>query len=183
MNRIKRVAYALPVKGWAGKVFNVLSTGAYMRYYTKYLKKLGIHIRGEPKYISSDCYFDGNDYARITLGHNITISREVMFLTHDYSINTAFASIGRVIGRGEGELYFSREIRVGDNCFIGARASILPGSAIGDNVIVGACAVVKGRVPDNSIIAGNPARVIGKTDEFANRHEVLKDYNIEGSKG
>ena len=61
----------------------------YMRLYTNYLEKIGISINGKPKFINNDVYFDGNDYSKIILGDNITISREVMFLTHDYSITTA----------------------------------------------------------------------------------------------
>lgn len=59
---------------------------------------------------------------------------------------------------------FTRDIRVdtyiGEKCFIGANAIIMPGINIGDEVIVGAGAVVTKDVPDHSIVAGNPARVI-----------------------
>lgn len=50
--------------------------------------------------------------------------------------------------------------RVGKRCFIGADALLLCGVTIGDNVIVGAGAVVAKNVPSNSIVAGNPARII-----------------------
>lgn len=50
-----------------------------------------------------------------------------MFLTHDYSINTAMVSLGQRIDRGDGELYLLNPISVGDDSFIGARASILGG--------------------------------------------------------
>ncbi len=49
---------------------------------------------------------------------------------------------------------------VGDNCFIGGGARILPGIRIGNNCIVGAGSVVTKDVPDNCIVAGNPARII-----------------------
>ncbi len=49
---------------------------------------------------------------------------------------------------------------IGNNCFIGTRAIILPGVKIGDEVIVGAGAVVTKDVPSNCIVAGNPAKVI-----------------------
>lgn len=52
---------------------------------------------------------------------------------------------------------------IGKNCFIAIRAIIMPGVKIGDEVIVGAGAVVTKDVPSNTIVAGNPARVI-KTD-------------------
>ena len=49
---------------------------------------------------------------------------------------------------------------VGRNCFIGARAMIMPGVKVGDHCIVGAAAVVTKDVPCGSIVAGNPARII-----------------------
>jgi acetyltransferase-like isoleucine patch superfamily enzyme len=50
--------------------------------------------------------------------------------------------------------------RIGQNCFIGGRSLILPGVTVGDSCIVGAGSVVTRDVPPNSIVAGNPARVI-----------------------
>lgn len=49
---------------------------------------------------------------------------------------------------------------IGSNCFIGARAIVLPGVSIGDSVIVAAGSVVTKDVLSGSIVAGNPARVI-----------------------
>lgn len=51
-------------------------------------------------------------------------------------------------------------IKIGDNCWIGAKATILDGSRIGNGCIVAAGAIVTGIFPDNSIIAGVPAKVI-----------------------
>lgn len=161
------------------KKLQIFSDDIYMKYFTKYLVQKGIKIRGIPKYINSDVYFDGTDYSIIELGNNITISREVMFLTHDFSITTANESIGIKIPRGQGEMYFLKGIKIGDNCFIGARVSILPGSILGNNVIVGAGCVVKGNIPSDSIIVGNPCKIIGNTCEFAKYHNLLKDYNIQ----
>lgn len=156
-----------------------INTNLYMREYTKYLKKIGLKINGQPKFISNDVYFDGTNYSLITIEDNVTISREVMLLTHDYSITTAYTSIGKKIKRGEGEIFFLKGIKIGKNCFVGARSSILLGSEIGDNTIIGAGTVIKGKVPENSIVIGNPWRIIGKTDEYANRHEQLEDFLIE----
>lgn len=51
-------------------------------------------------------------------------------------------------------------IKIGNNCWIGAKATILDGANIGNNVVIAAAAVVKaGNYPDNSLIAGVPAKV------------------------
>ena len=152
-----------------------------MKSKVKNLKRFGIEIHGIPKYIAPDAYFDSNCPSNISLGDNITISKQVCFLTHDYSITTALASVGRRIRRGdaEKEVYFNKKIEIGNDCFIGLRSIILPGTKIGNNTIVGGGAVVKGCIPENSIVVGNPARVIGKTTDFANKHLELNDFERE----
>ena len=52
-------------------------------------------------------------------------------------------------------------VRIGEHVFIGARAMVLKGATIGDGCVIGAGSVVTGRIPPMSIVAGNPARVVG----------------------
>lgn len=54
------------------------------------------------------------------------------------------------------------DTRIGQNCFIGARSIILPGVTIGDGCVVGSGSVVTRDVPANSIVAGNPAKVLSE---------------------
>ena len=129
-------------------------------------------IVGMPIYIGATASFDGKDYSKIHLSDKDVISSDVRFLTHDYSISRAFEAAGIALDK---EVYFLRDIYIGTNCFIGNRAIIMPGTKIGNNVIVGAGAVVRGEIPDNSIVIGNPAKVIGNTIEWA--HKKYEMYN------
>ena len=52
------------------------------------------------------------------------------------------------------------ETWIGKNCFIGAGAFVLPGVHIGDGCIIGAGSVVTSDIPPNSLVAGNPARIL-----------------------
>lgn len=51
-------------------------------------------------------------------------------------------------------------VKIGDNTFVGAGAIILPKTTIGNFCIIGAGAVVKGNIPDYSVVVGNPAKII-----------------------
>jgi len=88
----------------------------------------------------------------VEIGDNVIVSGEVIFLTHDGAVNTALREIPDVVGH-------YGKIRIGDNCFIGMRAVILPNVQIGNNCIVAAGAVVVESFPDDSVIMGNPARL------------------------
>lgn len=58
----------------------------------------------------------------------------------------------------------AREIIIGENVWIGNYVTILPGTVVGKNSIIGAGSVVKGSFPENVIIQGNPAKIIKKID-------------------
>ena len=91
------------------------------------------------------------------------ISKEVLLLVHDYSVFRALRAIDR---ENDGRRILA-PITVGNNVFIGARCTVLPETTIGNNVVIGACSVVKGCIPDNVVVAGNPAKVIKTIEEYA----------------
>lgn len=98
------------------------------------------------------------DYCKITGG--------VIILTHDYSRSVLRRVYGEVIGE-------AKKTIIGDNCFIGMNSILLMGTVLGDNVIVGAGSVVHGNIPSNSVVAGNPARVICSLEEYYEKRKKL----------
>lgn len=167
MKKMKKI-YKVFVRKFI-KSLEYLNLNLYMKLYVNYLIKEGVLIDPSAKYISNTVYFDGTDYSKIKIGKNVTISKEVMFLTHDYSVTTSLATLDIYVERNKAEYYILDNINIGDNCFIGARSSILPGTTIGNNVIVGACTVVKGEIPDDVIVVGNPYKIVANTKEYAKR--------------
>ena len=97
----------------------------------------------------------------ISVGNHVTITNATL-LTHDASTQKAlgFSKVGA--------------IKIGSNVFIGYGAIILPGVNIGSNVIVGAGAVVRKDIPDNSVVVGNPAKVVCTYDRYMDKHRKQK---------
>lgn len=91
------------------------------------------------------------DEAPVTIGDDCFIGPNV-------SIYTACHSTDPV--ERNSRMEWARPVTIGDNVWIGGSVTILPGVSIGNNVTVGAGSVVTRDVPDNVVVAGNPARVI-----------------------
>ena len=62
-------------------------------------------------------------------------------------------------------LEFGKEIKIGNNVWIGGNTVITPGVKIGDNVIIGAASVVTKDIEDNAIAVGNPCKILRKITE------------------
>ncbi len=105
-------------------------------------------------------------YARkgIEIGENTAIGGNVKILDNDFHPIEAEKRVELLKNKngGDADIIPSRPITIGKNCFIGCNAIILKGTSLGDGCVVGAGSVVAGKFEKNSVIAGNPARVIKK---------------------
>jgi len=119
------------------------------------LRRQGVRI-GEGCLIFST-FFSTEPYL-ISLGDRVAIASGVRFITHN-----ALAFRLRPKYR---DLQVFAPITVGDDTIIGLNAIILPGTVIGKNCLINAGAVVRGTIPDDAAVGGNPAQVYGKVSEM-----------------
>lgn len=124
------------------------------------LCKAGLKV-GKDFHIEQGCILDSSHCWLITIGDNVTLAPRVHILAHDASTKRSlgYTKIGRVV--------------IGNNVFIGAGSIVLPNVTIGNNVIIGAGSVVTKDVPDDSLIAGNPAIVLCSTNDYLDRHRSI----------
>lgn len=106
---------------------------------------------GVNSFINYDCIMLNN--AMVKLGDNVLVGPKVSFYTAMHPIDAK---------QREQWLVYAKPITVEDNVWIGGSATILGGVTIGKNAIVGAGAVVTKDVEPNTIVVGNPARVLRK---------------------
>ena len=118
------------------------------------LREMGVRV-GERCRIYTSSF--GTEPWLIRIGQHVCVSNDVTFVNHD--LNWPFQD------KYESLTGFGK-IEILDNCQIGVRATILPNVTIGPNSIVGACSVVTKDVPPNTVVAGNPARVICTIEEY-----------------
>ena len=161
-------------------MFDGINTNFYVKKYNNWLKKNKMDINGNIKYVHHTVYFDGIDYSKIHIGDNVVISMNTIILIHDFSIQAGLRAINLENNNEKKEAHYLKDVYIGNNVFIGANVTLLGGTKLGDNCIVGAGAVLPGKqYPENSIIVGNPGKVIGNTLDWAKEKYNNKDY-LEG---
>lgn len=133
-----------------------------MRFYVRILRACGMNLVGDPRYIDPSAYFD--ELERVTLSERVVVSRDVRFLTHDYSITTAEVAGGFTPPT---DIRRSGTITLANNVFVGIGVILLPNTAVGANTIIGAGSVVRGTIPGGSVVMGNPSRTLMPIDEYA----------------
>lgn len=128
---------------------------------------------GVNSFINYDCIMLNN--AMVKLGDNVLVGPKVSFYTAMHPIDAK---------QREQWLVYAKPITVEDNVWIGGSATILGGVTIGKNAIVGAGAVVTKDVEPNTIVVGNPARVLRKItaeDSKKYQEELAKQKDINKS--
>lgn len=109
--------------------------------------------------IGSDNGFSGTIVCAmksVSIGSNCLFGADVIIFDTDFHPKNAFNRRYSKVG------IESEPVSIGDNVFIGTASIICKGVSIGENSIVGAGSVVTKDIPANTIVAGNPSRVIGE---------------------
>lgn len=145
-------------KNQVTKLFNELTNqnlGDDFYMIPPFYTDFGINIKiGKNVFINHACTF--MDRGTITIGDNVLIGPKVSLITTNHDIDPKKRNV-----------LINKAIVLENNVWIGANVVVLPGITIGENSIVAAGSVVTKNVPKNTIVAGNPAKII-KTIESNN---------------
>lgn len=137
-----------------------LNEETWLSDYIRLGMKVGSNCKIQPGLVvdHSNCWL-------IEIGNNVTIAPFVYLLAHDAStkMHLNCTKVGRVV--------------IEDNCFLGARAIIMPGVTVGENSIVAAGSVVTRDVMKNSVVGGNPAKFICSLEDYLNKQKQLLSDN------
>lgn len=140
-----------------------------------YAKSIGVNVVGGGNIFQSHNW--GSEPWLVKIGSHVRITANVQFITHDGGtwVFVDQEKYKDVIKYGA--------IEIKDNCFIGLGSIIMPGVTIGPNSVVGAGSVITKDVPEGTVYAGNPAKFICRTEEYAEKcygsmpHYDLKAYH------
>lgn len=109
---------------------------------------------GDYFYANFDCVF--LDCAPIKIGDNCMFAPGVHVYTAYHPLDATERNSGQEL---------AKSVTIGHNVWVGGRSVINPGITIGDNAVIGSGSVVTRDVPANTVVAGNPARVIRQLDK------------------
>ena len=141
--------------------------------YLAHLRASGMRIGERVRVFEANkTYIDETRPFLVEIGDDVQITRGVTVLTHGYDWSVLKGVYGDVLGS-------AGRVKIGNNVFIGMNTMILKGVTIGNNVIIGAESLVNKDVPDNVVVAGNPARVICTVEQY---HEKRKKAQLAEAK-
>lgn len=109
------------------------------------------------------------DVAKVKIGDNCQMAPNVAIYTAGHPIHPATRNTAYEYGK---------EVTIGDNCWIGGNVVICPGVHIGDNVVIGAGSVVTKDIPDWSLAAGNPCKVLRRITD-ADKRLLFRQEEID----
>lgn len=128
--------------------------------YVKYLRKKGMRIgEGSVIYAPKTVFIDDTRPWMIEIGNHVKITQGTIILTHGFDWAVMKGVYGEVLGS-------CGKVTIGNNVFIGMNTVILKNVTVGNNVIIGAGSLVNKDIPDNCVVAGNPAKVIMTLEEY-----------------
>lgn len=104
-------------------------------------------VVGRGCFVNDGVTFD--TVGRIEIGDHVDIAHGVAFITSSHELGDGDHRAGRS---------FAAPVTIGSGCWIGARATLLPGVAVGSRSVVGAGSVVTRSVPADTLVGGSPAR-------------------------
>ena len=109
------------------------------------------------------------DVAKVKIGDNCQMAPNVAIYTAGHPIHPATRNTAYEYGK---------EVTIGDNCWIGGNVVICPGVHIGDNVVIGAGSVVTKDIPNWSLAAGNPCKVLRRITD-ADKRLLFRQEEID----
>lgn len=118
-------------------------------------------------YSPNNCVIDQTRPWMIEIGDNVSITTGVTILTHGYDWSVFKGIYGDVLGS-------AGRVKIGNNVFIGMNSTILKGVTIGNNVVIGANSLINKNVPDNSVVVGNPQRVVCDIDSYLEKRRAAQ---------
>ena len=149
------------------EIQNVWKLNNTMPYTDEYNKLLNILIPNKGDNVDIRTPITGVNLSKVKIGNNVVVMNgSLMMASGGITIedNTMLAANVQLISNNhdldERTIITCLPIHIKKNCWIGAGTTILRGVTIGENSVVGAGSVVTKDVPDNVIVAGNPAKII-----------------------
>jgi acetyltransferase-like isoleucine patch superfamily enzyme len=128
-------------------------------YIDHYVKRGALIGCGTVVYQPMHTIIDDTRPFLIEIGENVQITKGTTILTHGYDWSVLKGTYKEVLGS-------AGKVKIGNNVFIGMNSTILKGVTIGDNVIIGANSLVNRNIPNNTVCAGNPCKVISTLEEY-----------------
>ena len=109
------------------------------------------------------------DDGHIYIGNFVMLGPNVTLATANHPIEPSLRARG---------LQYNKDIRIGDNTWIGAGVIVTPGVTIGKNCVIGAGSVVTRDIPDGTVAVGNPCRVLREVSAH-DREYFYRDERID----